>query len=70
MLREFPIGHLHIVWIADGIIPGSELWEEAQNQRCQRELYQHVEAGGEQREVEIEMFGVEHPLIILRAGSC
>jgi hypothetical protein len=33
-------------------------------------LYQHVEAGGEQREVEIEMFGVEHPLIILRAGSC
>jgi hypothetical protein len=54
-----------IVWIRYGVVPGSELREKKERQGGETELHQHVGASCEEWEVEIEVFGVEHPFIIL-----
>lgn len=40
--------------------------EDEEDGRCEKELNHHMEGGGEEWEVEVEVFGREHPFIVLR----
>lgn len=44
----------------------SEVREEKENQGGEGELDQHVHAGREQWEMEVEMVGREHPFVVYR----
>ena len=55
-----------VVWVEVG---GGLLWAKArsekEHERCEGELDEHVEGGGEQGEVKVEMIGREHPFVVL-----
>lgn len=54
------------MWVGDGVVAGAEVWQEEEDGGGESELHQHMEAGCEEGEVEVEVFGVEHPFVILR----
>lgn len=44
----------------------SEGGEDEEDGRCEEELDHHVERCGKEWEVEVEVFGREHPFVVLR----
>lgn len=43
----------------------SEVGEDDEDGRCEEELDDHVQRGGEERKVEVEVVGGEHPFVVL-----
>lgn len=57
------------MWIGRRVGTGTELRKEKEDDTGQGELYQHVQASREQREVEVEMLRVKHPFVILQINE-
>lgn len=45
-----------------------ERGNEEENGGGQAKLDEHMQRGGEEREVEVEMFAIEHPFVVLSIG--
>lgn len=65
MLLRIYIRNMRVVRVGDRVVSGAELGEEEEDEGGECELDNHVETCCEEREVEVEMFGVEHPFIVL-----
>lgn len=48
------------------VISRTESWHEVEDEGGKGKLYEHVDAGCEQGEVEVEMLWREHPFVILK----
>jgi hypothetical protein len=58
-----------IMGVCERVVSRAETREEKQNCRCKAELYEHVETGREEGKVEIQMFRIEHPFVVLSRVS-
>ena len=57
------------LWVVEAVGARAQAWDEVEDCGGEEELHEHVQAGSEKREVEIEVVGREHPFIILNQNE-